>query len=171
MMPNRTLAALLLALALACRLEHGAGSVNGIPIQEIQADQIGALVHGSGSRPTMLHVYATWCRHCNELDDCVSGLVREYGTRVNFVVLSTDEDPVAFRDWYAKRSPSYPPVRVLPWRRGEFTAAVASAGGKYRNGIPYTAFFDSAGALKDDVTGGSDCGWYRETLAAQLNSR
>ncbi len=155
----------------ACRSEHGAGTVNGRPIHEIQANEIPPLVHAGAPRPTMLHVYASWCHHCDQIDDCISGLVREYDTRVNFVVLSTDEDPGAFRDWYARRLPSYPPIRVLPWRRGEFTAAVASAGGRYRNGIPYTAFFDSAGVLNDDVSGSHDCGWYRETLAAQLNPK
>ena len=178
-MRNRTLGAIgvLLSFALglelllssACRSEHGAGTVNGSPIQEIQANEIPSLVHAGAPRPTMLHVYASWCQHCDRIDDCISGLVREYGKRVNFVVLSTDQDPVAFRDWYARRSPSYPPIRVLPWRRGEFTAAVASAGGDYRNGIPYTAFFDGTGTLKDDVSGGNDCGWYRERLAAQLS--
>lgn len=162
---------LLLLFWSACRSEHGARTVHGSAVREIQAREIPSLVHAGPPRPTMLHIYASWCPHCDKIDDCISGLVRQYGKRVNFVVLSTDEDPVAFGNWYAKQSPSYPPIRVLPWREGEFGAAVASAGGNYRDGIPYTAFFDGTGTLKSDVSGSHECVWYGETLDAQFGQK
>ena len=43
--------------------------------------------------PMMVEFYATWCKHCKDLEPIINDLHKKYGDKVKFVMVDVDEAP------------------------------------------------------------------------------
>ena len=43
--------------------------------------------------PMMVEFYATWCKHCKDLEPIINDLYKKYGDKVKFVMVDVDEAP------------------------------------------------------------------------------
>ncbi len=44
-------------------------------------------------KPMMIEFYATWCKHCKDLEPVINDLYKKYGDKVKFVLVDTDKTP------------------------------------------------------------------------------
>ena len=82
-------AAIVLSVALVIGLKSPASSTSLAALAEEAVPLNVALQNG---RPTVIEFYANWCTSCQAMASDMAALNKEYGDRINFVMLNVDND-------------------------------------------------------------------------------
>jgi thiol-disulfide isomerase/thioredoxin len=145
------------AILFGCTLACGPGSGSGnMPVRVLDIDNAVRLPERHRGKVVVFHLWASWCTPCKrELPDLVA-LQREYSREdVTFLLLSTDKRDSSLRRFLSGMDHDFEVFRILPWRRGQLTAAIDRLGGEYQDSIPYTAFLDRRGSVVYEFSGSS----------------
>lgn len=112
----------------------------------------------TGSKPTMLHVYASWCPYCRQQSPIVMDLVTNNSAKMNVVMLSIDQNKMQLADFLSKKQQPLPyePYILDPSASRTLMRMLQSQHSKFDGGIPYTAFFDTSGKMVADFLGVAD---------------
>ena len=64
--------------------------------------------------PVLVDFWAPWCPPCIKLEPILDALAEEYGDRLHFVKLNSDDNPEATRDYHVQSMPT-----LVVFRKGE----------------------------------------------------
>ncbi len=56
--------------------------------------------------PLMVEFFATWCKHCKDLEPIINDLHKKYGDKVKFVMVDIDEAPHYTNEMSVKTIPT-----------------------------------------------------------------
>ena len=71
-------------------LRFQGGSMNKIEVDDLNFKQEVL----EEKKPMMIEFYATWCKHCKDLEPIINDLCKKYGDKVKFVLVDTDKSQV-----------------------------------------------------------------------------
>lgn len=119
----------------------------------------------TGSKATLVFLYASWCSSCRKTFPIVNQVAlnyREQGLEV--VGLSLDEDESNLLRYLQRSRPVFTALRAEPPPPGSLKTAVSAFGGTYPESIPYLALLDDKGQLVAQSPGNLN----RSALAAHI---
>ncbi len=121
---------------------------------------------GEQKKPVMLFIYASWCPHCRDAMETLHGMNSAFFKDIQPVYLSVDRDFIKlsryllenkytnFEPYVLKAAGLATPMEILTSRLGT----------NWRGGIPYFAFIDAEGRIRNEAFGNVP----EETLATYL---
>jgi thioredoxin 1 len=76
--------------------------------------------------PVLVDFWAEWCAPCHKLTPILEALAEEYGDRLRFVKLNSDENPHATRDYHIMSMPT-----LSVFRKGEVIGQLVGMRAKF----------------------------------------
>lgn len=111
------------------------------------------------SKPTLLIVYASWCKYCRQTMPAIAEMMRSGELdMVNTVFLSRDRsnDDLALYLVRSGLNGLFTPLREDRAESEHLISLLQGKGARYDGGIPYMAFFDAKGRFLMDMGGVTD---------------
>lgn len=131
------------------------------PVIPISANDVIRKLTSANGKPTLLHVYASWCEHCQKMmPGMLSLLGRKELEHVNLLLVSTDVNADALGIYLSSKSyqslfPAY--ITGVDQDSGIIRALQATSA-NFSGRVPYTALYNAEGRLVNEVTGGINKG-------------
>ena len=76
--------------------------------------------------PVLVDFWAPWCAPCIKLEPILNALAEEYGNRLRFVKLNSDDNPETSRTYNVQAMPT-----LAVFRKGELIAALVGMRAKF----------------------------------------
>ncbi|NES14837.1 MULTISPECIES: co-chaperone YbbN [Micromonospora] len=76
----------------------------------------------AADRPVVVDFWAEWCPPCRVVSKHLAGLAEEFGDRLSFVTLNTDENPATTRAYQVMSAPT-----MLVFRDGQVVGSIVGS--------------------------------------------
>ncbi len=131
-----------------------ASALANIKVTTLSARDFSKRFHANG-KPTLLFIYATWCPYCRQQFPVVTDIIKRYGSKINVVALSIDQEADTLSSFLAKKPQPLPFTPYIAPKTGStaYMVMLQEAGGHFSGSIPYTALFKADGTLTTQLPG------------------